>query len=99
MSVRGVWASRLGLPGAVSCGSCGCGLAGGLEPGNAVAGILRFQRLRAWLAASGSGPGALARAAADCGYFDQAHLCRDCARLGGLTPATLLAASASPAQI
>jgi AraC-like DNA-binding protein len=61
--------------------------------------ILRFQRLRAWLAASGPGPGALARAAADCGYFDQAHLCRDCARLGGLTPATLLAASASPAQI
>jgi AraC-like DNA-binding protein len=61
--------------------------------------ILRFQRLRAWLAASGPGPGALARAAADCGYFDQAHLCRDCARLGGLTPAALLAASASPAQI
>ena len=61
--------------------------------------ILRFQRLRAWLAASGPGPGALARAAADCGYFDQAHLCRDCARLGGLTPATLLAASASPAQV
>jgi transcriptional regulator GlxA family with amidase domain len=61
--------------------------------------IPRFQRLRAWLAASGPGPGALARAAADCGYFDQAHLCRDCARLGGLTPATLLAASASPAQI
>jgi AraC-like DNA-binding protein len=60
--------------------------------------ILRFQRLRAQLAASGPAPGTLARAAADCGYFDQAHLCRDCARLGGLTPATLLAASASPAQ-
>jgi AraC-like DNA-binding protein len=54
--------------------------------------ILRFQRLRAWLADSGPDPGTLARAAADCGYFDQAHLCRDCARLGGLTPASLLAA-------
>jgi AraC-like DNA-binding protein len=61
--------------------------------------ILRFQRLRAWLAASGPAAGTLARAAADCGYFDQAHLCRDCARLGGLTPATLRAASAIPAQI
>jgi AraC-like DNA-binding protein len=61
--------------------------------------ILRFQRFRAWLATFGPGPGALARAAADCGYFDQAHLSRDCARLGGLTPATLLAASAYPAQI
>jgi AraC-like DNA-binding protein len=57
--------------------------------------IVRFQRLRAWLAASSPGPGTLARAAADCGYFDQAHLCRDCARLGGLTPASLLAASAA----
>jgi AraC-like DNA-binding protein len=61
--------------------------------------ILRFQRLRAWLAASGPAAGTLARAAADCGYFDQAHLCRDCARLGGLTPATLRAASAIPGQI
>lgn len=67
----------------------------GLPP-KTVHSILRFQRLRAWLAASGPGPGALARAAADCGYFDQAHLCRDCARLGGLTPATLLDATASP---
>jgi AraC-like DNA-binding protein len=61
--------------------------------------ILRFQRLRAWLAASGPSPGTLVRAAADCGYFDQAHLCRDCARLGGLTPANFLAASSSPARI
>ncbi len=68
----------------------------GLPPKN-LHSILRFQRLRAWLAASGPAPGALARAAAECGYFDQAHLCRDCARLGGLTPASLLAASASPA--
>jgi AraC-like DNA-binding protein len=56
--------------------------------------ILRFQRLRAWLA-SGPALGSLGRAAADCGYFDQAHLCRECTRLGGLTPATLLAAAAS----
>ncbi len=55
--------------------------------------IMRFQRLRAWLAASGPAAGTLARAATDCGYFDQAHLCRDCARMGGLTPASLLAAS------
>lgn len=58
--------------------------------------ILRFQRLRNWLAAAGPAPSTLARAAADCGYFDQAHLCRDCTRLGDLTPAALLAASASP---
>jgi AraC-like DNA-binding protein len=70
----------------------------GLPP-KTLHGILRFQRLRAWLGASSLAPYTLARAAADCGYFDQAHLCRDCARLGGLTPATLLAASTSPAQI
>jgi AraC-like DNA-binding protein len=66
----------------------------GLPP-KTLQGILRFQRLRAWLAASGPTPDTLARAAADCGYYDQAHLCRDCARLGGLTPTALLAASAS----
>jgi AraC-like DNA-binding protein len=60
--------------------------------------ILRFQRLRDWLAASGPAPDTLARAAADGGYFDQSHLCRDCARLGGLTPATLLAASRDPSS-
>lgn len=70
----------------------------GLPP-KTLHGILRFQRLRAWLAASGLAPDTLARAAADCGYFDQAHLSRDCARLGGLTPATLLAASTDPAQV
>jgi AraC-like DNA-binding protein len=58
--------------------------------------IVRFQRFRAWLAASSPGPGTLARAAAECGYFDQAHLCRDCGRLGGLTPTALIAEPASP---
>jgi len=56
--------------------------------------ILRLHRLRAWLTAAGPAPVALARAAAECGYFDHAHLCRDCARLAGVTPAALLAASA-----
>jgi AraC-like DNA-binding protein len=60
--------------------------------------ILRFQRLRAWLTAAGPARGTLARAAMDCGYFDQAHLSRECARLGGLSPASLLAASATPAE-
>ena len=57
--------------------------------------ILRFQRLRTWLAAP-SARVTLALAAAECGYFDQAHACRDCARLAGTTPAVLLAASAGP---
>jgi transcriptional regulator GlxA family with amidase domain len=39
--------------------------------------ILRFQRLRAWLASPSSGVATLARGAADCGYFDQAHMCRE----------------------
>lgn len=65
----------------------------GLPP-KTLQGILRFQRFRSWLAASDPAPGTLARAATDCGYFDQAHLCRDCARLAGLTPATLQVTSA-----
>jgi AraC-like DNA-binding protein len=56
--------------------------------------ILRFQRLRAWLASPNSGVATLARGAADCGYFDHAHLCRECRRLADLTPGTLLAALA-----
>lgn len=60
--------------------------------------ILRFQRLRSWLAVS-SPRATLAFAVAECGYFDQAHACRDCARLAGVTPAVLLAASAGPATM
>lgn len=59
--------------------------------------ILRFSRFRAWLTAPGQAPTPLARAAAECGYFDHAHLCRDCARLAGATP-TLLLAAASPGR-
>jgi AraC-like DNA-binding protein len=53
--------------------------------------ILRLQRLRAWLTAPGHARVSLGRAATECGYFDHAHLCRDCARLAGVTPGTLLA--------
>jgi AraC-like DNA-binding protein len=55
--------------------------------------ILRFQRFRAWLAVSGEAQIPLGRAAAECGYFDHAHLCRDCARLAGVTPSALVHAS------
>jgi AraC-like DNA-binding protein len=52
--------------------------------------ILRFQRFRAWGRVAGQARISLGRAAADCGYFDHAHLCRDCARLAGVTPSLLL---------
>jgi len=48
--------------------------------------ILRFSRFRAWLTAPGQARATLASAAAECGYYDHAHLCRDCARLAGVTP-------------
>jgi AraC-like DNA-binding protein len=54
--------------------------------------ILRFQRLRLQLASAGTAQVSLARAAADCGYFDQAHLCHESARLAGITPGELLSA-------
>ena len=50
--------------------------------------VLRFQRFRS-IAATGTD---LARAAADLGYADQAHLTRECVRLSGLTPGRLVAA-------
>ena len=61
--------------------------------------ILRFQRFRAWLAGSGQPQIPLSQAAAECGYFDHAHLCRDCARLAGVTPSVLLTASPSLAAM
>src|SRR4051794_18603545 len=45
--------------------------------------VLRFQRLL------GSGEDALARAALDSGYADQAHLTREVRRLAGVTPVRL----------
>jgi AraC-like DNA-binding protein len=59
--------------------------------------ILRFQRFRAWLAVPRRMHNPLGQAAAECGYFDHAHLCRDCLRLAGVTPSTLLAAAPSHA--
>jgi AraC-like DNA-binding protein len=61
----------------------------GLPP-KALHAILRFQRLRRQLTSPRAAPVTLARAAADCGYFDQAHLCHACARLAGVTPSELL---------
>jgi AraC-like DNA-binding protein len=50
--------------------------------------ILRFQR---FLAAARARPTQeLARLAAACGFADQAHLSRECMRLGGRTPRALL---------
>lgn len=51
--------------------------------------ILRFQR---FLGVAERAPGAdLASVAASVGYADQSHLTRECRRLAGRTPATLLA--------
>jgi AraC-like DNA-binding protein len=49
--------------------------------------ILRFQR---FVAAARQHDLGLARLAADAGYADQPHLTRECVRLAGTTPATLL---------
>ena len=67
----------------------------GLPP-KALQAVLRFQRLRAQLASPGTAQVTLARAAADCGYFDQAHLCHDSARLAGITPTELLCPRSQP---
>ena len=53
--------------------------------------VLRFRRFVTWADAGAPG-GDLATVAAELGYADQAHLTRECGRLAGLTPATLLAA-------
>lgn len=58
----------------------------GLPP-KTVARIVRFERLRALL---GAEPGiGLARAAAGCGFSDQAHLAREVRDLAGITPSAL----------
>jgi AraC-like DNA-binding protein len=53
--------------------------------------ILRFQRFLA--AARAPQTHDLAQLAAACGFADQAHLSRECKRLGGKTPRTLLVSS------
>ena len=60
--------------------------------------VIRFQRLLELLDRPGPGsPGgargrpSLARAAADAGYVDQAHMTTECTRLAGLPPTALLA--------
>ena len=67
----------------------------GLPP-KALQTILRFQRFRAQVQVAGGTRIPLSRAAAECGYFDHAHLCRDCARLAGVTPSILLDPSPTP---
>jgi len=52
--------------------------------------VLRFRRFLA-LAEARPGDG-LALLAATAGYADQSHLNRDCGRLAGCTPATLIGA-------
>jgi AraC-like DNA-binding protein len=49
--------------------------------------ILRFNQVFRYLEKPGLG---WARTAADCGYYDQAHLIRDCNALAGTTPRVLL---------
>jgi AraC-like DNA-binding protein len=56
--------------------------------------VLRFRRFVSRIDAAANGPDGpgvldLAAVAAEAGYADQAHLTRECARLSGLTPATL----------
>jgi AraC-like DNA-binding protein len=51
--------------------------------------ILRFHR---FVRQMDGGAADLAAVAADVGYADQAHLTRECARLAGVTPATLVKA-------
>ncbi len=59
--------------------------------------VLRFQRFLHRAHAPGSADAPLARLAAEAGYADQAHLARECRRLAGLPPSTLLAVGAAPA--
>lgn len=54
--------------------------------------VLRFRRFVGCLDRLATGRTTLARVAAELGYADQSHLGRDCLRLAGATPATLVAA-------
>ena len=54
--------------------------------------VLRFRRFVGRLDRLATGCATLAGVAAELGYADQSHLGRDCLRLAGATPATLVAA-------
>ncbi len=62
----------------------------GLTP-KAAARVIRFDRARRRLQARGHGPARLADLAADCGYYDQAHLDREFRALAGCPPTRWLA--------
>jgi transcriptional regulator GlxA family with amidase domain len=65
----------------------------GLTP-KAAARVIRFDRARKLLVqrlAAGGGDHFLADLAADCGYFDQAHLAREFRALAGCPPSQWLA--------
>ncbi|MGW5748644.1 helix-turn-helix domain-containing protein [Amycolatopsis sp. NPDC003861] len=55
--------------------------------------LQRTLRFQGFLALAQAGAGSPAGLAADTGYADQAHLSRECLRLTGLTPRTLLGGS------
>jgi AraC-like DNA-binding protein len=67
----------------------------GLPP-KLVARIVRFERLGGILAAEAGVD--MARAAAECGFFDQAHLAREVRDLAGVTPTELRAAGGNSVQ-
>ena len=67
----------------------------GLPP-KLVARIVRFERLGRVLAAEAGAD--MARAAAECGYFDQAHLAREVRDLAGVTPTALRAVGGNSVQ-
>jgi len=58
----------------------------------------RIERFNNVFRTLGQGSGAWADTAIDCGYYDQAHLIRDCKSLSGTTPAVLLADDADLAR-
>jgi AraC-like DNA-binding protein len=64
----------------------------GLTP-KAAARVTRFDRARRTLQrrTTGAGEWPLARLAAECGYYDQAHLAREFRELAGCPPSTWLA--------
>ncbi len=62
----------------------------GLTP-KAAARVIRFDRARRRLQARAHGPARLADLAADCGYYDQAHLDREFRALAGCPPTRWLA--------